>query len=90
VKDRGDQNLVKLCEKTGGKAFFTGDFLELERSFTKIAKELRSQYFVTYKPTNTLYDGAFRKIEVKLAPGRGDKLKVRARDGYKAVKDIGK
>ncbi|HVF48641.1 MAG TPA: VWA domain-containing protein [Pyrinomonadaceae bacterium] len=86
VKDAGDRDLTKLCEKTGGKAFFSGDFLELERSFTKIAKELRSQYFVTYKPTNNVYDGSFRKIEVKLAPGR-DGLKVRAREGYKAVND---
>ena len=86
VSDQGDRNLVRLAEKTGGKAFFTGDFLELERSFTRIAKELRAQYFVTYKPTNTVYDGRFRKIEVKLAPGR-DGLKVRARDGYKAVRN---
>ncbi|HEY0078321.1 MAG TPA: VWA domain-containing protein [Pyrinomonadaceae bacterium] len=86
VKDQGDRDLVKLCEKTGGKAFFTGDFLELERSFTKIAKELRSQYLITYKPTNNVYDGKFRKIEVKLAPGR-DGLKVRARDGYTALSD---
>jgi VWFA-related protein len=87
VKDAGDRDLVKLCEKTGGKAFFSGDFLELERSFTKIAKELRSQYLITYKPTNNVYDGKFRKIEVKLAQGRGDGLKVRARDGYTALSD---
>ncbi|HYP53899.1 MAG TPA: VWA domain-containing protein [Pyrinomonadaceae bacterium] len=86
VRDQGDKNLVRLCEKTGGKAFFTGDFLELERSFTKIAKELRAQYFVTYRPTNNVYDGKFRKIEVKLA-GRSDGLRVRAREGYKAVQD---
>ena len=86
VKDGGDRNLVKLCEQTGGKAFFSGDFLELERSFTKIANELRSQYFITYKPSNNVYDGTFRKIEVKLAPGY-EKLKIRTKDGYKAVRD---
>ena len=89
VKDEGDRNLVKLCEKTGGKAFFTGDFLELERSFTRIAKELRGQYFVTYKPTNNVYDGRFRRIEVKLAAPR-DGVKVRAREGYKAVEERGR
>jgi Ca-activated chloride channel family protein len=86
VKDSGDRSLTKLCEETGGKAFFSGDFLELERSFTKIAKELRSQYLVTYKPTNNVYDGTFRKIEVKLAPGR-ENMKVRTRRGYNAVND---
>lgn len=86
VRDEGDKTLVRLCEETGGKAFFSGDFLELERSFTKIANELRSQYLVTYKPTNNTYDGTFRKIEVKLAQER-DGLKVRTKRGYKAVND---
>lgn len=86
VLDGSDRNLVKLAEETGGKAFFTGDFLELERSFTKIAKELRGQYLVTYKPTNDIYDGKFRQIEVKLANKR-DGMKVRAKRGYNAVTD---
>ncbi len=86
VSDRGDRDLEKLCEETGGRAFFTGDFIELERSFTKIAKELRSQYIVTNKPKNNVYDGKKRKIEVKLADKR-DGLKVRTRDGYTAIND---
>jgi Ca-activated chloride channel family protein len=86
VSDRGDRDLEKLCEETGGRSFFTGDFIELERSFTKIAKELRSQYIVTYKPKNNSYDGKKRKIEVKLADKR-DGLKVRTRDGYTAIND---
>ena len=86
VKDKKDRDLVTLAEETGGVAFFSGDMLSLERSFSKISKELRAQYLVTYKPTNDRYDGSFRKIEVKLADGRGD-LKVRTKRGYKAVAD---
>lgn len=86
VSDSGDKELMKLCEETGGRAFFTGDQLALERSFTKISKELRSQYIVTYKPTNERYDGTFRRIEVRLA-GNRDNLKVRAKRGYAAIKD---
>jgi Ca-activated chloride channel homolog len=86
VADRGDRELEKLCAETGGSAFFTGDVLALERSFTKISKELRSQYIVTYKPTNERYDGTYRRIDVKLANGR-DGLKVRTRRGYTAVGD---
>lgn len=89
VLDGGDKQLVKLCEETGGKAFFTGDLLELERSFTKISKELRSQYTVTYKPTNNVYDGKFRNIEVKLASKR-DGARVSAKRGYTASRDMGK
>ena len=86
VADKKDRDLQTLAEETGGLAFFTGDMLSLERSFTRISKELRAQYLVTYDPTNKNYDGAFRKIEVKLAEGRGG-LKVRTKRGYKAISD---
>ncbi|MDX6613730.1 MAG: Ca-activated chloride channel [Blastocatellia bacterium] len=86
VKDQGDKDLVKLCEETGGAAFFTGDMIALERSFTKIAKELRTQYLITYKSTNDVYDGTYRRIDVKLANGQ-DKMKLRTKRGYKALTD---
>jgi len=86
VKDKGDKGLERLCEETGGIAFFTGDMLALERSFTKIAKELRSQYLITYKPINDRYDGSYRRVEVKFAGGR-DNMKLRTKRGYKAVAD---
>ena len=85
VKDRADNNLVKLSEETGGQAFFTGDMLALERAFSKINNELRAQYLVTYKPTNDRYDGSFRRIDVKLN-AKGN-FKVRTKHGYKAIAD---
>lgn len=86
IKDKGDKGLERVCEETGGIAFFTGDMLALERSFTKIAKELRSQYLITYKPTNDRYDGSYRRVEVKFSSGR-DNIKLRTKRGYKAVAD---
>jgi Ca-activated chloride channel family protein len=86
VSDKKDKDLQTLAEETGGTAFFTGDMLSLERSFTKISKELRAQYLVTYDPTNKSYDGTFRKIDVKLSDGHND-LKVRTKRGYKAIAD---
>jgi Ca-activated chloride channel homolog len=86
VSGEPDRNLQKLCEETGGSAFFTGDILELERAFTRISKELRSTYLLTYKPTNDKYDGSKRKIEVKLANNRKG-LKVQTRKEYKAISD---
>lgn len=86
IADKKDKDLLTLAEETGGTAFFTGDMLSLERSFTRISKELRAQYLVTYNPTNKSYDGTFRKIDVKLGDGHGD-LKVRTKRGYKAIAD---
>jgi VWFA-related protein len=86
VKGKADKDLEKLCEETGGAAFFTGDMISLERSFTKISKELRSQYLITYRPTNDKYDGSYRRVEVKLTNGQNG-LKLRTKKGYKAVAD---
>ncbi|MEN3328970.1 MAG: Ca-activated chloride channel [Acidobacteriota bacterium] len=86
IADKKDKDLQTLAEETGGMAFFTGDMLSLERSFTRISKELRAQYLVTYNPTNKSYDGTFRKIDVKLGDGHND-LKVRTKRGYKAIAD---
>jgi Ca-activated chloride channel homolog len=86
VAGEGDRALAKLCEETGGRAFFTGDQVALEQSFARIAQEVRSQYVITYRPTNEQYDGRFRRIEVKLVGGR-DGLKVRSKRGYSAVAD---
>lgn len=84
--DASDRELEKLCVETGGAVFFTGDVTELERSFTKIAKELRTKYVLAYKPTNERFDGSFRTIEVRLKDNRSG-WKVRTRRGYTAIKD---
>ena len=86
VKGKADKDLDRLAEETGGTAFFTGDMLSLERSLTKIAKELRAQYLITYSPTNDKYDGSYRRVEVKLKAASND-LKLRTKKGYKAVAD---
>lgn len=88
VKDKGDKYLTQLCEDTGGEAFFTGDLVDLERAFTKISKELRSQYIITYRPTNQNYDGKERKVEVRFTDkSKDDDYKIRTKKSYRAVKD---
>ncbi|HEX8130410.1 MAG TPA: VWA domain-containing protein [Pyrinomonadaceae bacterium] len=89
VKDEDDKRLDRLADATGGKAFFIGDRLELERAFGRVARELRAQYIITYRPTNKNYDGSYRRIEVKLAAAR-DGLKIRTRRGYTAWADRNK
>lgn len=88
VKDSGDKYLTRLCEQTGGEAFFTGDMLALEKAFKKISEELRGQYIITYRPANQNYDGRERKIEVRFTDkAKTDKYKIRSKSSYRAVKD---
>ena len=85
VKDSGDKDLSKMAEETGGRSFYTGDMLALERAFKKIGEELRSQYLLTYRP-DPPFDGGYRRIEVKV--NTGDKYKVNAKRGYTADRDL--
>ncbi len=88
VKDKGDKYLMRLCEETGGEAFFENNVTDLERSFTKISKELHNQYIITYRPQNQNYDGKKRKIEVRFRDKNMEKkYKIRTKDSYRAVKD---
>lgn len=86
VKDDVDRKLERLARETGGEVFFTGDILDLEKAFTRISKELRSQYILTYRPDNVAFDGTERKIEVRLAQ-KNDDYKIRAKKSYRAVND---
>ena len=61
---------------------------DLSGGIQKIANETQAYYLLGYIPSNTARDGKFRKIQVKLANGKG--LQVRARKGYYAPSDTGK
>ncbi len=88
VNDQGDKDLIKICQETGGEAFFTGDMIALERAFTRISKELRSQYIITYRPKNQEFDGRDRLIEVRFVDGqKQNDYKIRTKKKYRAVKD---
>ncbi len=79
--------LNKLCEATGGRAYFPKDPSDLDRAFAQLEQDLRQQYLLAYEPENGATDGAFRKIEVRVN-NRGDskEMRIRHRRGYYAPK----
>jgi VWFA-related protein len=79
----GASKMKKLTQETGGRVIVVGNkFGKLKDAFNQVASELRSQYNIGYTPTNTVPDGAFRKVEI-LTKDNGDK--IQARTGYYAV-----
>jgi len=86
VKDTEDKVLDTICNETGGDAFYTGDMLALERAFTRISKQLRSQYILRYTPINNNYDGKERKIDVKLL-NQQKGWEMQFKKGYKAKRE---
>jgi Ca-activated chloride channel homolog len=78
---RGDKVLEDLASATGGRAFFPYKMKDITHSFAAIEDELRSQYDVSYKPTDFDADGRYRSIEITAVK---KDLQVRARRGYYA------
>src|SRR5713101_4056 len=78
---RGDKVLEDLSDATGGRAFFPYKMKDITHSFAAIEDELRSQYDVSYKPTDFDADGRYRSIEITAVK---KDLQVRARRGYYA------
>jgi VWFA-related protein len=75
-----------IAEDTGG--FTVKNTNDLGKGIARIANENRVYYLLGYNPSNTARDGRWRKIEVKVAGGKG--LQVRARKGYFAPLEGGK
>jgi VWFA-related protein len=78
---RGDKVLDDLASATGGRAFFPFKMKDITHSFAAIEDELRSQYAVSYKPSDFDADGRYRSIEITTLK---KDLQVRARRGYYA------
>jgi VWFA-related protein len=76
---RGDNVLSQLAEATGGRAFYPFKMKDITRSFSAIEDELRSQYIVSYKPSNFSADGHYRYIQIT---AKNKDVQVRARRGY--------
>lgn len=81
-------SLRKISDRTGGRAFFPRDEVELGRAFAQIQEELRSQYVVAYSPQNKLRDGSHRRIKMEIVNPelRKQKLQLIYRQGYYAPK----
>ena len=81
----GPSLLSEMTELTGGRVFPVGNLSELPDIAAKIGMELRNQYVLGYKPSNSQRNGIWRKIKVKLKPPKGlPPLNVYAKTGYYA------
>jgi len=81
----GDREMERLATDTGGRVINVGNNgRKLEDAFAQIQDELRTQYLLSYTPTNSKADGTYRKIELSC----GKDLKVQTRKGYYAISSV--
>jgi len=78
-RGKGDDVLKKMADETGGQVFFPPSVEEMTNSFQNIEQELRSQYALTYTPSDFKYNGAFRSIYLYCTDRR---YHARAKKGY--------
>jgi len=80
--------LTRLADDSGGRAFFPRDIAEIPGIATRIASDIRTQYLVSYYPTNDKRDGSFRSVKVNVTPRENRRLIARSRQGYYARKEL--
>ena len=98
---QADNQLRTFAKMTGGRAYFPRFTAEFPEDFADIAADIRNQYVISYRPSNTKQDGSWRKVKVELIdPQNGQalivqdqhrkkvKYEVVARDGYKAKNEV--
>jgi VWFA-related protein len=84
VRSEQRKILERIAEATGGVAFFPSKVGDLDRIYEQIVGEVRAQYTIGYLSTNEKADGAWRKVEIKIARPDAKSLRIRARRGYYA------
>ena len=98
---QADNQLRTFTKESGGMAYFPQFYGQFPEIYREISGVLRSQYVLTYTPSNTARDGKFRKIRVELVnPENNQPLKINdeknkpvkfeilAKPGYTAPKPV--
>ncbi len=85
-REKVTQEMTKVADATGGKAFFPGKPEELVGAFKTISEELRNQYQFAYTSTNPVLDGSWRSIRLTVESPQEKAYKVRVKKGYFARK----
>jgi Ca-activated chloride channel homolog len=74
---QADNQMRTFAKETGGMSFFPRFEGEMPGVFQQIAGSMRSQYVLSYHPSNTAKDGKFRRIKVDLVdPATNNPLRI--------------
>jgi Ca-activated chloride channel homolog len=98
---QADNELRTFAKETGGAAYFPKFQGEYGQIFQMLHQALRNQYVLTYQPSNSKHDGAYRKIKVELInpatneplpvkdeKGKPIKYQIVTKSGYKAPRAV--
>jgi Ca-activated chloride channel family protein len=75
-RDKAVTFINKLATETGGRAFFPGSVADLPAVADEIVRDLRTQYVISYNPTNKAHDGSYRAIKVAVDEPSGREKRI--------------
>jgi Ca-activated chloride channel homolog len=81
VDDRGDRILQRLTDATGGRLYVAQSAGDLGAAFAQIERDLRTQYYVSFRPQQST--PGFHSLRLEVRPSQ--KLEIHARQGYYAM-----
>jgi Ca-activated chloride channel homolog len=98
---QADNQMRTFAKESGGMAFFPRFIAEMPDIYRTVMESMRSQYVLSYTPSNAARDGKFRKIKVELInpetneplrvvdeKGKPIKYQVQAKSGYTAPREV--
>lgn len=80
IRKNVQNTLAELAENTGG--FLIANTNDLRTGMRKVASEVSSYYALSYLPSNSSFDGKFRRVTVKV---KRSGIKLQTRNGYFAL-----
>lgn len=86
---RARRVMETLAERTGGIAFLPKTVGEVDEISSTVARDIRNQYTLGYKPTTPKSEGGYRTIRVDVKAHGAGKLTARTRSGYYAGQERG-
>jgi Ca-activated chloride channel family protein len=81
---RAKRALSVMSERTGGVAFFPKTLDEVDSISREVARDIRNQYTIGYKPSTPKNTGGYRTVKVDARAQGHNKLTVRTKSGYYA------
>ena len=95
-----NEQMKTFATETGGRAFFPRFDGEIPGIFKMVHDSLRSNYTLTYQPSNQTKDGKYRRLKVELVNSENQPLKgvddknkpikvqIITKAGYKAPREV--
>ncbi|MFZ0687611.1 MAG: VWA domain-containing protein [Terriglobales bacterium] len=79
----GEHALIQISTDTGGKYYYAKSLAQLDEAFQKISDELRTQYLLSYYPSEHGSGSEFRQLRIDLTnPPAGGPFQPHYRAGY--------